>query len=124
MSSEITALVADDSSIMRRIVKNALAKCGFNNVEEAPDGAEALAKCQEQQFGCILTDWNMPNMDGLTFVQNLRKLPGYGKVPVIMITTEGGKKDVIEALTHGVNDYIVKPFEPDILKEKLDKLLG
>ena len=117
-------LVVDDSSTMRRIVKQCLAKCGFTNVTEAANGAEALERCSEQQFACVLTDWNMPKVDGLQLTVQLRQNPNYAKVPIMMVTTEGGKKDVIEALTKGVNSYIVKPFTPDVVKSKMDDLLG
>ena len=120
----VAVLVVDDSSTMRRILQNTLTKCGFTNLDEAGNGVEALAKCGEKQFHCILTDWNMPEMDGMEFVKTIRKNPNFAKTPIMMVTTEGGKKDVIEALTHGVNDYIVKPFTPEIVKDKMEKLLG
>ena len=123
-ATEIAVLVVDDSSTMRRILKQSLGRCGYANVTEASNGAEALVKCKEQQFGCVLTDWNMPEVDGLELVEKLRQNPGYAKIPIMMVTTEGGKKDVVEALTKGVNDYVVKPFTPDILKAKMESLLG
>ena len=116
-------LVVDDSSTMRRILKTTLMKLGASNVDEAGDGGEALTKCKAKQYGCVFTDWNMPEVDGLELVVSLRKEPGYAKVPIMMVTTEGGKKDVMEALMKGVNDYIVKPFTPEIVKDKLSKLL-
>ncbi len=116
-------MVVDDSSTMRRILKTTLMKLGAVVVDEAGDGAEALAKCKAKQYDCVLTDWNMPVMDGLELVVSLRKEPNYAKVPIIMVTTEGGKTDVVEALMKGVNDYIVKPFTPEIVKDKLLKLL-
>jgi two-component system, chemotaxis family, chemotaxis protein CheY len=116
-------LVVDDSSTMRRILKTTLMKLGAVVVDEAGDGAEALAKSKLKQYDCVLTDWNMPVMDGLEFVVSLRKEPNYAKVPIIMVTTEGGKTDVVEALMKGVNDYIVKPFTQEIVQEKLAKLL-
>jgi two-component system chemotaxis response regulator CheY len=117
-------LVVDDSSTMRRIVINTLGRCGFKNMAEAGNGVEALAKCKTQQFDVILTDWNMPEMDGLTFAIELRKMPNYVAVPIMMVTTEGGKKDIIDALTKGVTSYIVKPFTPDTLKAKMDELMA
>ena len=122
--SDKAILVADDSHTMRRILKQTLSRLGFEDVTEAENGAQALTKVEERQFDCVLTDWNMPEMDGLELVCRLRAHPNYSSVPIMMITTEGGKKDVIEALTKGVNDYIVKPFTPETLKEKMDKLLG
>lgn len=121
--ADIKILVVDDSSTMRRILKQTLGRCGFNDVTEAGDGADALAKCQAAQFECVLTDWNMPVMDGMELTINLRKLPNYSATPIMMITTEGGKQDVIEALTQGVNQYIVKPFNQDILQAKMAELL-
>jgi two-component system, chemotaxis family, chemotaxis protein CheY len=115
-------LVVDDSGTMRRIVINTLARCGFTNVSEAGDGLQALAKCGEKQFDCILTDWNMPEMDGLNFVIQLRQKPNYTKVPIMMVTTEGGRNDIVEALTRGVTSYTVKPFTPEILKAKMEEL--
>ena len=121
--ADINVLVVDDSSTMRRIVKGALAKSGFTKVTEAADGSEALVKCKEQQFDCVLTDWNMPEVDGLELTTKLRQHANYATVPIMMITTEGGKQDVIEALTKGVNSYIVKPFTPETLKAKMEDLL-
>lgn len=121
--SDKKILVADDSSTMRRIIKNTLIKCGYPNVVEAADGQEALNKSKAEQFDCVLTDWNMPNMDGLELAVNLRQDPNYAKIPIMMITTEGGKMDVIEALTKGVTSYIVKPFTPETLDKKMKELL-
>ena len=121
--SDLNILVVDDSSTMRRIVKQALSKSGFTKVTEASDGSDALVKCGDEQFDCVLTDWNMPEVDGLELTTKLRANPNYAEVPIMMITTEGGKQDVIEALTKGVNSYIVKPFTPDTLKAKMDELL-
>ena len=118
--SDKAFLVCDDSSTMRRIVRTSLMRCGYANTTEASDGSVALNLCKEQQFDCVLTDWNMPNMDGLQLITSLRSMPNYQSVPIIMITTEGAKDDVIEALTNGANSYIVKPFTPDVLKGKLD----
>ncbi len=115
-------LIVDDSSTMRRILRMTLARCGYEDVTEAGDGQEALAHCEAGAFGCILTDWNMPNMDGLQFIQRARALPAYAKTPIIMVTTEGAKDDVIEALTHGATAYIVKPFTPDTLKQKMQEI--
>lgn len=125
MSKEnIKILVADDSSTMRRILKMTLAKCGYDDVTEASDGQEAVTLCEQQSFDCVLTDWNMPNMDGLELILRLRALPAYSKTPIMMVTTEGAKDDVIEALTRGANAYIVKPFTPDTLKGKMEELIG
>ncbi len=118
-------LVVDDSSTMRRIIINTLNKLGYKNVVEASNGLEALAVLKENpDVSLILTDWNMPEMDGLTFVQTLRKSKTFGKVPIIMITTMGAKEDIVKALKAGVNNYIVKPFTPQILKEKIEQVMG
>jgi len=117
-------LIVDDSSTMRRILRLSLGRIGFQNVEEAQHGMDGLAKAQQKQFDCVITDWNMPEMDGLEMTQKLRQLPNYSKVPIMMVTTEGGKQEVIEALTHGVSSYIIKPFTEEILRDKMAKLFG
>jgi two-component system chemotaxis response regulator CheY len=115
-------LTVDDSSTMRRIIKNTLNRIGYDDVEEANDGMDGLNKMDGVEL--VLTDWNMPEMDGLTFVKALRSEAKYANVPIIMVTTEAAKKEIVEAIKAGVSDYIVKPFTPDTLKEKLDKVLG
>ena len=117
-------LVVDDSSTMRRILKMTLARCGFSDVTEACDGKDAVEQCQATQYEVVLTDWNMPNMDGMELIVSLRALPNYSDVPIMMVTTEGAKDDVIEALTRGANSYIVKPFTPETLQAKMSDLLG
>lgn len=112
-------LVVDDSSTMRRIICNTLHTIGYSNVTEAEDGVDALKKMQEQHFDAIMTDWNMPRMNGLDLVRSARKMERYKDTPIVMITTEGGKREVITAIKEGVNNYIIKPFTPQILKEKL-----
>ncbi|MEE9553446.1 MAG: response regulator [candidate division Zixibacteria bacterium] len=115
-------LVVDDSAIMRRIISNNLKSAGHSDIVEAGNGAEAMEKLGGIEL--ILTDWNMPVMDGLTFVKEVRKDTSYSKVPIIMVTTEGAKTEVMEALKNGVNNYIVKPFTPETLMEKLNATLG
>jgi len=117
MSKKI--LVVDDSSTMRRIMKVSLGRCGYTDIEEAENGLEALNQAKTKQYDCVITDWNMPEMDGLELAKNLRKLDNYTKVPIMMVTTEGGKQDIIEALTQGVSSYIVKPFTQDVLQQKM-----
>lgn len=117
-------LVVDDSSTMRRILRMSLGRCGYTDVEEAGDGKDALALCKTKQFHCVLTDWNMPNMDGLQLILSLRDMPNYADVPIVMVTTEGAKDDVIEALTRGANSYIVKPFTPETLSTKMKEVMG
>lgn len=117
-------LVVDDSSTMRRILKMTLGRIGFGDVSEAGDGQEAVEACKKEKYDAVLTDWNMPNMDGLELIVSLRALPDYSETPIMMVTTEGAKDDVIEALTRGANSYIVKPFTPETLKTKMSDLLG
>lgn len=111
-------LVVDDSAVMRKIIIKALNEGGHTDVVEAADGKEALGKLDDVDF--ILTDWNMPVMDGLTFVKEIRKTTD---TPIVMVTTEGGQKEVLEALKSGVNDYIVKPFSSQVLLGKLNSVL-
>ena len=118
-------LVVDDSSTMRRILRSSLNRLGYMDITEAGNGVEALAKVGEQpRFDCVLTDWNMPEMDGLELTVKLREKPEYKDVPIVMVTTEGGKQDVLEALTRGTTSYIVKPCTPDVLKQKMDELFN
>jgi two-component system chemotaxis response regulator CheY len=109
---------------MRRIIKNTLIKLGFSNVLEAGNGVEALDVMSKQNVDLIVTDWNMPEMDGLTFVKTVRAKDQYKETPILMITTEAAKEDILTALKSGVNNYVVKPFTPDTLQEKVFKLLG
>jgi two-component system chemotaxis response regulator CheY len=118
-------LVVDDSSTMRRIIKNTLNHLGYKDLLEAEDGAVAWeAMTQNPDIGVLITDWNMPNMNGLELVKKVRAEQKYTDMPIIMVTTEGGKAEVITALKAGVNNYIVKPFTPQVLKEKLEAVLG
>ncbi|MEK7774684.1 MAG: response regulator [Candidatus Zixiibacteriota bacterium] len=117
-------LAVDDSPTMRRIIINTLKRAGFENVIEANDGKDALAKLKVEQINFVITDWNMPEMDGLTFVTTLRSTPEYAKMPILMVTTRSVKDDILEALKAGVNNYIVKPFTPETLKEKIDQVLA
>ena len=119
-------LIVDDSSTMRRIIGNVVMQLGFtkDSFDEAEDGLKAWKALSETQYDVILTDWNMPNMNGLELVNKIRTDGGiHQKTPIIMITTEGGKGEVITALKAGVNNYIVKPFNAEVLKEKLDGVL-
>ncbi len=118
-------LIVDDSSTMRRIIGNVVMQLGFSkeDFDEAEDGVKAWKLLSEGKYDIILTDWNMPNMNGLELVKKVRSEGEHQKTPIIMITTEGGKSEVIIALKAGVNNYIVKPFSADVLKEKLDGVL-
>jgi len=118
-------LVVDDSSTMRRIIKNTLGRLGYKDIIEGADGVEAWDALQNNpDTEVVITDWNMPNMNGLELVKKIRAEEKYKDMPIIMVTTEGGKKEVITALKAGVNNYIVKPFTPQVLKEKLQVVLG
>ena len=118
-------LVVDDSSTMRRIIGNVVQQLGISkeDFDEAEDGVAAWKLLSTNSYDVVLTDWNMPNMNGLQLVQKIRAEGNHRGVPIIMITTEGGKGEVITALKAGVNNYIVKPFSADILKEKLDGVI-
>lgn len=117
-------LAVDDSPTMRRIIINTLKRAGYKDVIEASDGKDALAKMKVESVNFIITDWNMPDMDGLTLVTNLRSSAEYKEVPILMVTTRSVKDDIVEALKAGVNNYIVKPFTPDTLKEKIEQILA
>lgn len=120
---DVKVLVVDDSSTMRRIVVNSLQKCGTYTIVEAENGEEALAR-YTPDMGLVLTDWNMPVMSGLDFVKALRARPEAATVPIIMVTTRGVREDVLTAVSAGVTNYIVKPFTPAVLKEKLDLVMS
>lgn len=124
MSYEQVIITVDDSSTMRRIIKNTLQKLGFANVLEAGNGIEALEQMAKSKIDMIITDWNMPEMDGLTYVKTVRTKEQYKDTPILMITTEAAKEDILTALKSGVNNYVVKPFTPETLQEKVFKLLG
>ena len=120
--SKIKFLVVDDFSTMRRIVRNLLKELGYTNVDEAEDGAIALSKLRGGDFNFIVSDWNMPNMDGLQLLQAVRADPGLKHLPVLMITAEAKKENIIAAAQAGANGYIVKPFTAATLNEKLAKI--
>ena len=118
----IKILVVDDFPTMRRIVKNLLKDLGFENVDEAEDGAQGLEKLRNGGFEFVVSDWNMPNMDGLTMLQNIRADPGLASLPVLMVTAEAKKENIIAAAQAGANGYVVKPFTAATLEEKLNKI--
>jgi two-component system chemotaxis response regulator CheY len=115
-------LTVDDMATMRRIVKSLLNQLGYNNVDEAENGKEALSKLRQQKYDLVLLDWNMPEMDGITLLQEIRKDPNLKDIPVIMVTAEAKKENVLLAVQSGANNYIVKPFTAETLKEKMDKV--
>ena len=116
-------LIVDDSLTMRRIVINTLKSIGFENVIEAADGKDAMAKLLSEGAEFLITDWNMPEMSGLDLVKWARGSEQFAEIPILMITTRGNKDDVIEAMKMRVNNYIVKPFTAPGLKEKIDQIL-
>jgi two-component system chemotaxis response regulator CheY len=115
-------LVVDDFSTMRRIVRNLLKELGYTNVDEAEDGSMALSKLRAEKFDFVVSDWNMPVMDGLTMLQNIRADPALAKLPVLMVTAEAKKENIIAAAQAGANGYVVKPFTAATLDEKLGKI--
>lgn len=115
-------LVVDDFSTMRRIVRNLLKELGYSNVDEAEDGSMALSKLRSEQFDFVISDWNMPVMDGLTMLQNIRADAALSKLPVLMVTAEAKKENIIAAAQAGANGYVVKPFTAATLDEKLSKI--
>lgn len=116
-------LVVDDSPTMRRIVINALKTLGYDDFIEAEDGQDGYAKLQINQVDFVITDWNMPNMSGLELTKAIRANYKLKNLPILMVTTRGLKTDIIDALKAKVNNYVVKPFTPPVLKEKIDSIL-
>jgi len=119
-------LVVDDSATMRRIVVNSLQRIGITDIVEAGDGAEALEKYDAMNgaIGFLITDWNMPNMGGIELAKAIRSRPGGKTLPILMVTARSVREDIVTALESEVNYYIVKPFTPAVLKEKIDALLS
>lgn len=124
MDKSIHVLIVDDYKTMLRIVRNLLKQIEFNNVEEAADGAEALAKLRSGSFGLIISDWNMQPMTGLQLLQEVRADSKLKSIPFIMVTAESKTDNVVAAKRAGVSNYIVKPFNAETLKEKIGKVLG
>lgn len=119
---ELRFLVVDDFSTMRRIVRNLLKELGFNDVEEAEDGADALVKLKAAPFDFVISDWNMPNMDGLSLLQTIRADGAMAAMPVLMVTAEAKKENIVAAAQEGASGYVVKPFTAATLEEKLSKI--
>jgi two-component system, chemotaxis family, chemotaxis protein CheY len=115
-------LIVDDFSTMRRIIKNLLRELGFNNTMEADDGSTALPMLKNGGFDFLVTDWNMPNMEGIELLRAVRADPALKSLPVLMVTAEAKRDQIVEAAQAGVNGYIVKPFTAETLKEKIDKI--
>lgn len=116
-------LVVDDSATMRRIVINSLQRIGHTDIVEAGDGKEALERF-DPSVGFVITDWNMPNLSGLDFARALRASEHSRHTPILMVTTRSVREDIVAAIEAGVNNYIVKPFTPQVLKEKIEQVLS
>ncbi len=124
MKKDMKILIVDDSMTMRRIIANTLKTLGYESFVEAEDGKDAFAKLYAESPDFIITDWNMPNMSGLEFVRAVRNDKNFSNIPILMVTTRGMKRDILEALKARVNSYIIKPFTPDIMKEKVEQILS
>ncbi|WP_107914296.1 chemotaxis response regulator CheY [Luteibacter sp. OK325] len=124
MDKNMKILVVDDFSTMRRIVRNLLVELGFTNtlIQEAEDGNAALVMLRAQSFDLVVTDWNMPNMTGIELLRAIRADAALKSMPVLMVTAENNRDQIIAAAQSGVNGYVVKPFTAVTLKEKLDKI--
>jgi two-component system, chemotaxis family, chemotaxis protein CheY len=120
--SKMKILVVDDFSTMRRIVKNILKQLGYENVLEADDGTSALVTLKNEKIDFIISDWNMAQMSGIELLKAVRTTDGMKDIPFLMVTAEGNKENVIEAVKNRVNNYIVKPFTPETLMEKITKI--
>jgi len=119
---ETRFLVVDDMSTMRKIIRTILNQLGYTNVDEAENGKEALAKLRIGNYQFVLLDWNMPEMDGFETLKNIRADEKLKNIPVIMVTAEAKKENVLMAIQAGANNYIVKPFTPEVLREKIEKV--
>lgn len=122
MDTSMRILVVDDFSTMRRIIKNLLKDLGFSNIQEADDGNTALPMLQQGGFDFVVTDWNMPGMQGIDLLKAIRADDSLKHLPVLMVTAEAKKEQIVAAAQAGVNGYVVKPFTAATLKEKLDKI--
>lgn len=120
--TKLRFLVVDDFSTMRRIVRNLLKELGFTNVDEAEDGVAALAKLRSEKFDFVVSDWNMPNMTGIDLLRSIRGDESLKHLPVLMITAEARKENIVEAARAGASGYVVKPFTAATLDEKLNKI--
>jgi two-component system chemotaxis response regulator CheY len=124
IDTSMKVLVVDDFATMRRIVKGVLRQLGFSNIIEAEDGTVALTELKKEKIGLIVSDWNMPNMTGLDLLKAVRRDGELKGIPFIMVTAEGQKENVIEAVKAGVSNYVVKPFTPETFGEKLQKVFA
>jgi two-component system chemotaxis response regulator CheY len=123
VSADLKFLVVDDFSTMRRIVRNFLIDLGYTNIQEADDGHTALPVLKAGGIDILITDWNMPNMTGLDLIKAVRANPDLAKLPVLLVTAEAKREQIIAAAQAGVDAYVVKPFSPQTLKDKIEKIL-
>ncbi|MGO9015636.1 MAG: response regulator [Dissulfurispiraceae bacterium] len=122
-NEDIKVLVVDDFPTMRRIVTNLLKQLGFKSIAQAEDGEQALTELRMGGYGLVVSDWNMPNMEGIELLRNIRRETAPLKdIPFLLVTAEAEKEKVVEAIKSGVDNYIVKPFTAEVLKEKLEKV--
>lgn len=122
---DLKFLIVDDSITIRRIVSNTLQKLGYLKSVDAVDGLDALQKLyNDSEINFIITDWNMPNINGLELTKKIRSIPKWEEIPILMITTKGAKNDIIDALKARVTGYVVKPFTPDILRDKINNAVN
>ena len=119
---KMSILVVDDFATMRRIVRNILKQLGYENIHEADDGASAVEVLKREKIQFIISDWNMPQMSGIELLKTVRATEAWKDLPFLMVTAEGQKENVIEAVKNKVNNYIVKPFTPEVLMEKISKI--
>jgi two-component system, chemotaxis family, chemotaxis protein CheY len=122
MDQNMKILTVDDFSTMRRIIRNMLRQLGYTNLVEAEDGVEALSLLQREKVDFVISDWNMPNMSGLGLLKAIRADDNLKPIPVLLVTAEALKENVVEAVKAGVNNYVVKPFTAETLKEKIDAI--
>nr|WP_297347829.1 chemotaxis response regulator CheY [uncultured Glaciecola sp.] len=122
MNKNMKILVVDDFSTMRRIIKNLLKDLGFTNIQEADDGTTALPMLVQGDFDFVVTDWNMPGMQGIDLLRAIRADDNLKHLPVLMVTAEAKKEQIVAAAQAGINGYVVKPFTAATLKEKLEKI--
>ena len=122
MDKNMKILIVDDFSTMRRIIKNLLRDLGFNNTQEADDGQTAWPMLQTRNFDFLVTDWNMPIMTGIELLEKVRGDESLASLPVLLVTAEAKKEQIVQAAQAGVNGYVVKPFTAITLKEKIDKI--
>lgn len=120
---ELKILVVDDSPTMRRIIAGQLNQAGYYDIGQAEDGMDALDELEAGEYNFLLTDWNMPNMDGLTLIREVRAKAEFQQLPILVVTTRNTKEDVVQAIKSGANNYVVKPFGPSELSNKIQKVL-